>query len=161
MVRETLWASVGGTFTVLSAPGSRALINVTGTALLDIRPWTVVRIRGHWFIDSDQAAAAEDQAASLGACVVSDQAVAIGPTAIPTPVADRGSDLFMVYESLMASRGAGTVDSQTGIGSNYDSRAMRKVEEGAQLVWVIETDVAALTSGVALRHNARVLIKLH
>ncbi len=66
-----------------------------------------------------------------------------------------------MYQSLMSSRGAGTVDSELGIGEAYDSKAMRRMEDGSQLVVVLESEVAGLTLGIAVRHVARILIKLH
>jgi len=113
------------------------------------------------FIDSDQAAASEDQALNLGLAVVSIQASAIGVTAVPTPTTDQGSDLWFVYQSIMSSHGAGTVDSNKGVGFAYDSRAMRKVEDQQDVVVVAETDLIALTDGVSFRHTGRMLVKLH
>jgi len=161
MVRETLWGEVEGTFNVFPSAAGAAILNVTGGGLLALRPWTIVRARGIMFIESDQSAASEQQSMTIGHCVVSDQAVAIGITAVPTPNTDGDSDLWYVYQSLMTAQGAGTVDSQLGIAVEYDSRAMRKVEDGAQLIVVAESDNAALTDGLNLRHRGRILIKLH
>ncbi len=111
MVRETLWGDVAATGTTLATAGAATLINVTGAGLLSLRPWTVIRARGAMYLKSDQTAAAEDQAVGLGMAIVSDQAVAIGVTAVPTPDTDGGSDLWFVYQTLMASHGAGTVRS--------------------------------------------------
>ncbi len=160
-IRSTSWQRVTASFTTIGGPGGSALINVTGATLLNMRPWTVVRARGYWHLESDQNAAAELQAAGLGYTIVNDEAVGIGVTAMPTPVQDGDSDAFFVYESLMASQGAGTVDSQIGVGSQFDSKAMRKVEEGFQLVVVVDSEIATLTLGVEVRHVARILIKLH
>ena len=162
MVRETLWGDVVGTLTTIAGSASPALINVTGGAFLALRPWTVVRARGYWSIESDQTAAAELQGAHLGMAIVSDQAVAIGVTAVPTPTTDAASDLWFVYETLLSSMNAGAGDGQVRDKStDYDSRAMRKVEDGSQLVVVVETESGAGTSGVVIRHFARILIKLH
>ncbi len=161
MVRETLWADFTSTLTAIANPQNATMVNVTGAVLLDLRPWTVIRARGMLHLQSDQSAAAEDQAAIWGMCIVSDQAVAIGVTAIPTPVSDGVSDLWFMFQSMMASRGAGTTDSEVGRAWEYDSRAMRKVEDGDQLVTVLESERAALTLGVVVRHSGRILIKLH
>ena len=161
MVRETLWGDVVGTNTGIATPLVPVLLNVTGALFLDLRPFTVVRVRGGMHLQSDQTAGAELQAINYGVAVVSDQAVAIGVTAIPTPTADAGSDAWLVYQSLMTSHGAGTVDSEQGRFIEYDSRAMRRVEDGFQVVFVVETDIAGLTQGVNFRNRARLLIKLH
>ncbi len=160
MVRETLWGDVVATGTTFATAGAAVLINVTGAGLLALRPWTVIRARGSMFVKSDQTAAAEDQAIALGMAIVSDQAVAIGITAVPTPDTDAGSDLWFVYQTLMAAHGAGTVDSNEGRFIEYDSRAMRKVEDGSQLI-VVGESIAAITNGLILRHQSRILIKLH
>ena len=160
-VRESLWVGVGGIISVVAGGSGAVLLNAPNAALLALRPYTVVRSRGFIHLASDQAAAAEDQAIIVAQCVVSDQAVAIGITAVPTPVTDEDSDLFFMYQELMASHGAGTVDSENGQWVQYDSRAMRRVEDGAQNIVVLETQLAALTQGTATRHHGRLLIKLH
>ncbi len=161
MRRESLWFFVTGSFTNLVSFQTAALINLLSAGALALRPFTVVRTRGFWHIKTDQTAAAEQQAANLGYAVVSDQASAIGVTAVPTPTTDQGSDLWQTYASLMTSQGAGQVDSNLGVGGEFDSRAMRKVEDGQDFVVVIETELAGLTLGCDVRHTGRVLIKLH
>ena len=159
--RETLWFFFDGTGTTPGSSTTAALLNVLNAAALALTPFTIVRTRGYFHIRSDQEAADEDQALNLGYAVVSEQASAIGITAIPTPTTDRGSDLWFVYESLASSQFAGGDTSLRGIGKEYDSRAMRKVEEGQDIVTVIETEVAGLTSGLFIRHWGRMLVKLH
>ncbi len=99
--RETVWIDVVESFNAL-AVGTSILLNVTGAGVLALRPFTVVRTRGMIGIRTDQVAATEDQAASFGYAIVSDQAVAIGVTAVPTPVTDRSSDAWFVYEDILA-----------------------------------------------------------
>ncbi len=160
-VRESAWIGVTGTLSTIGAGSSAVFINSLNAAALALTPFTVVRSRGLLFIKSDQSAAAENQAAVLGVAVVSDQAVAVGITALPTPVTDESSDLFYVYQAIMSAHGAGTVDSETGKVIEYDSRAMRKVEDGQDIAYILETEVVALTQGVQMRHTGRFLIKLH
>ena len=158
--RQTAWLFMGGSITVITGGSGAVLISTLNAAALALRPFTVVRVRGYLQLVSDQAAAAEDQAINFGLAVVSNQAIAIGVTAIPTPTTDQGSELFFVYQSLMA---AGDLVSagQQGNHLEYDSRAMRKVAEGEDIAVVVETEVAGLTQGVALRHTGRILVKLH
>ena len=159
--RDTLWFNVGGTGTTPSSSSTAALLNSLNAAALALTPFTFIRARGYLHIRSDQVAADEDQALNLGFAVVSTQASAIGVTAIPTPTTDQGSDLWFVYESLASSQFTGSADTLRGIGKEYDSRGMRKVEEGQDLAVVIETEVTGLTSGLFVRHWGRVLVKLH
>jgi len=159
-IRQTLWGDVTGTATTIVGVSTAVLLNVTGAAFLALRPWTIVRARGFTALASDQAGAVEQQAAGFGIAVVSDQAVAIGITALPTPVTDKDSDLWQTYLTTMSEASQSTSGSG-GRNAEYDSRAMRKVEEGAQLVFVVESEITPLTSGLIFRHTARILIKLH
>ena len=164
MVRETLWGDVAEASSALPAANSAVLTNVTGAALLALRPFTVVRIRGIWQVESDQQAANETYSVAFGAAVVSDQAVAIGITAVPTPSIDAGSDLWMLYERIMGgfvinSTGDSIIE-PAGVSKEFDSRAMRKVEDGSQLIFVVENG-AVTAAGCIVRTFARVLIKLH
>ena len=163
MVRETLWGDLGEASTTLPGANSGALVNVTGATLLAIRPWTVVRVRGLWHVESDQSAASETYSVAFGAAVVTDQAAAIGVTAVPTPSIDAGSDSWLLYERIMGTFEFGDATGfQTagGVQKEFDSRAMRKVEDGSQLVFVIENG-AVTAAGCIARTFARVLIKLH
>ena len=162
MVRETLWGDVVPTISTLAAASTAVLINVTGAGFLALRPFTVVRLRGYLSIESDQTAAAEFQALNFGAAVVSDQAVAIGITAVPTPTTDMGSDAWFAYETLMSSMNAGAGDGQLrSVQKDYDSKAMRRTEDGFQVIFVVESGSGGTTTGLVVRHQARLLIKLH
>ena len=90
-----------------------------------------------------------------------DTALAVGITALPTPEADSSSD-WHVYEWLMGSftfvDGTG-FDRSAGVAHHFDSKAMRKVDAGQDLVAVVEA--AATSSGLNLRTFSRTLIKLH
>ena len=161
MVRETLWGFIGPTNTNMGAASTAVLLNTLGASALAIRPFTIIRARGSMFLESDTITASEFYQASLGFAVVSEQAVAIGVTAIPTPQTDAGSDLWFVYESLQGrlrfATSAGFRD--TGHLKDYDSRAMRKVEEGQDLVIVAET--SSISLGATLGYTGRFLVKLH
>ena len=161
--RETLWFS-GTAMTVSpSAPSTATLLASLNAAALALRPFTVVRVRGIIHIQSDQAAATERQSLGYGLAVVSEQAVAIGVTAIPTPVTDDGSDLWFVYQRVMSSLAVVSAASAFEIGKvfEFDSKAMRKVEDGQDLVEVQELDVAGVTLGATVTTYSRILIKIH
>ncbi len=127
--RETVWLGVTDTETTLT-PANPVLINALNAAALALRPFTVVRARGFIYVRSDQIAASESFGAALGVAVVSDEARAIGVTAIPTPITEDSSDLWFTYESIAGfSRfGDATGFGNEGSGRTYDSRAMLKVE---------------------------------
>ena len=162
MRRETLWLGVAPTRTVMAAANTAALVNSGGAGVLALRPFTVVRTRGVMNVSSDQTAALEFYHAALGYAVVSDQAVAIGVTAVPTPHTDFDSDLWFTYEDAGSEftfvSGIG-INADAGVFRTYDSKAMRKVEEGEQIITVIET--SGISSGARLFNSARILVKLH
>ena len=158
--RDTLWGSTPAAITTLAAASTATLVASLSAAALALRPFTIVRIRGYWFVDSDQSAASEDYGAAIGCCVVSDQSVAIGVTAVPTPETDRGSDLWMLHETMYGSFQFGTaVGFETLSGNAVDSKAMRKVEEGQDFILVVETP--ATVSSARIQTADRFLVKLH
>ena len=159
--RETIWADIVPVVTDLGAASTAQIINTGGAALLALRPFTVIRSRGFFYVSSDQIGASEAWGASLGMAVVSDEAVAIGATAVPTPETDASSDLWFVYETtygqftLHTSVGA----YERGVGRTYDSKAMRRVEDGQDLIIVVETPT--IVSSARIQHRGRLLLKLH
>jgi len=158
--RETLWMSTDFTTTNLAVSGV-ALLTSLNAAALALRPFTIVRARGTLFAASDQTIAAENYDVSLGHAVVSAQAVAIGVTAVPTPVTDLSSDLWYLYENILGRLESGSDVAFTDVGHllQYDSRAMRKVEDGEDIITVIES--SAFGGGLVVQTQGRTLIKLH
>jgi len=160
-VRESLWFAIASTDTQLASANTAALFTGLTATLLALRPFTVVRTRGYIHVRSDQITTSEIFQGSMGAAVVSDQALAIGVTAVPTPETDKGSDLWFVFETLA---GAMSVSSAIGIweqqiGREFDSRAMRKVEEGEDIAFSVES--SAISAGLQWMKSGRMLIKLH
>jgi len=163
MRRETLWLGIAATDTALGAATTAAIINSAPAGVLALRPFTIVRTRGLLNVRSDQISADETFGAALGFSVVSDQALAIGVTAVPTPVTDQGSDMFFVYEEVL-----GKFSFITGVGFQsggadqcryYDSKAMRKVNDNQDISFAIESQ-SVVSSGQVL-HSGRMLVKLH
>ncbi len=160
--RESLWLQSEWANVALGT-NSAAIIGTLNAAALALRPFTVVRSRGYLHIITDQVVASEQIAVVLGHIVVSDEAVAIGVTAVPTPETEAGSD-WHVFEPLASSftfiSAVGT-DDPAGAGIAWDSKAMRKVDLGEQLIEVVEAGVTGVSEGVIIRVFTRVLIKLH
>ncbi len=161
-VRESLWIGIVRFRTNITAPSTAVIINSLNAAALALRPFTVVRTRGFIFCGSDQIANIEPYDCTVSYAVVSDQALAIGVTAVPTPETDQSSDLFFVYETIIGEMklisAAGFAD-PAGQGREFDSRAMRKVQESEDIAFVIET--SAVSNGVFMSHTSRMLVKLH
>ena len=159
-VRESLWIPLDTVETTLAAASTATLVASLNAAALALRPFTIVRTRGFWGLRSDQVAATENFSASQGHCIVSDQASAIGITAVPTPETDRGSDLWYLHESFAGSFNFDVDGSmRRGIWGTYDSKAMRKVNNDQDLVIVVET--SSISSGAIVHQSGRILVKLH
>ena len=99
-VRKTFWLAGVFAQTTRAAASSAAILTNLNAAALALRPFIVVRVRGVYAAVSDQVVTSEDYSGVLGHIVVSDQAVAIGVTAILTPTTDSGSG-YHVYQPFM------------------------------------------------------------
>ncbi len=159
--RDTLW--LGGTFvnTTLTSASSAALVTSLSAGALALRPFTIVRTRGIIQVQSDQEAASEDYSGVVARLVVSDQANAAGIGSVPTPVTESDSDLFMLYEPFASAMLDTGTSQQDGIGVQrvIDSKAMRKVDVGQDLIQVIEN--SSVSNGCVWTTMFRTLIKLH
>jgi len=158
---ETRWLDIDAVDNNLAAPSTAVLSNALSAGALALRPFTVLRSRIFWHVTTDQTVAPEQQSVSMGVAIVSDQAVAIGVTAVPTPDTDRGSDLWFVYDDIMTRFFLSTAVGFNMVGEGHivDSKAMRKVEDGEDLIIVQET--TPLSAGVNVYLVGRILIKLH
>jgi len=157
--RDTIWI-----FGQIGEQGVSAgqvfLLTSLNAAALALRPFTITRTRGMMLVHSDQSAASERQIGGYGHAVVSDQAVAIGVTAVPTPITDQASDLWFLYELYMQFKDFGTAVGADNIkGTAFDSKAQRKVEDGQDVISTLEGD--AISDGATFSAGWRMLLKLH
>jgi len=157
--RETMWIELGTVASTLAGAPTAVLASSLNAAGLALRPFTVVRVRGWLECHSDQAAASESYLGDFAMAVVSDQAVAVGVTAVPTPLTDKGSDLFFVYEQLGSRTffGDATGVREVGVQKYFDSKVMRKVNDDQDIIAVVENEIA----GCVVTFSGRILIKLH
>ncbi len=159
MRRESLWAAILPVANTLAAGSTAVLSSVLGAGALNLRPFTIVRTRGFLHVRSDSTVAAEFFHAALGFAVVSDQASAVGVTAVPTPDTERSSDLWFLFAEG-GGNGFTAVNEVSGqYWEDFDSKAMRKVEDGQDMVIVKET--SSISLGAIVTHGGRFLIKLH
>jgi len=162
MVRETLWAPIPPEINVMSGVGFSALLYTASAAEDALRPYTIIRTHLHVSIVSDQLIASEEQFLAIGACIVADQASAIGVTAVPTPVTDLESDAWYLHQFV---QNTFTLLDSTGYqdGGNrviqIDSKAMRKVEDGFDNIITMEGAVGS--EGAFVSTAGRQLLKLH
>ena len=159
--RQSAWLSIPPAVNTLAAASTAVVTASLNAAALAMRPFTVVRTHISWLLKSDQQAASEQYAAAVGFAVVSDQASAVGVTAVPTPVTDLGSDLWFLHASVVGFFALGTAVGfiEQGVFKDIDSKAMRRVNDDQDMVLVEET---YSTSAGAITHNmGRFFIKLH
>ena len=158
--RLTQWAATAAETAWTALAAATAILDSTFTVGSD-SPETIVRIRGSFDVQSDQLAAQEEPFGAIGIAIVSDQAVAIGVTAIPTPYTDAVSDLWMLHEFWSApmtfgvdARGIAKIDQLLVL----DSKAMRRISEDETLIVVVENGSAA--AGAEYRLDLRILAKV-
>ncbi len=155
--RLTTWFQFQPTATTISAASTGTLVASLNAAALALRPFTIVRSRFEIGLVSDQAAAIESQSIGMGIAVVSDEASAVGITAVPTPITEMGSNLWLLHTLLFSRESTLTDRSIVGGYKSVDSKAMRKVEVGQDVILVLET--SAVSSGCVVTMGGRMLIK--
>jgi len=160
--RESLWFSISEQIVTLAAANTAILAQQLNAAALAYLPFTVVRTHIFWSMMSDQVAAIEDQQVGLGLAVASDAAVAIGVTAVPTPFTDLDSDLWFVHEILTSrfvDTGTAVEVAPNPIFKEIDGKAMRKVEDGSNVI--ISMENSSVAAGSRSLIAGRMLVKLH
>ena len=119
---------------------------------------TILRTRIELFVVSDQNAVPEFQQGAFGMYVVSDLAFAAGIASIPSPVAQGSDDGWFVHQTFIQ------MSDQISGGGNYgsrwsiDSKAMRKIPEGATVAIVIEN--SSLFNAFQFAVGVRMLSKI-
>jgi len=148
--RPTNWGGV-------VASGATGVPGLTKIFLVSIAPEfvsgeTIRRIRGTMLVNANVSGTYHG---AVGAYVANDNAVTAGVASMLDPVTNVGDDAWMFYRSF-AGNGAG--DGSAGaFGAqllDIDSRAMRRVETGYQLVFVVANAHPTLQFNVALSLRA-------
>jgi len=156
--KATQWSSTNAPAALGNLAAATSVIDstfVTSSAT----PETILRIRGLFTVQSDQAAASETPLGAIGICVVSDQAVAAGVASVPTPATEGASDLWLMHQYFHA-----PMVFVSGVGVHnlafqyqIDSKAMRKVSEDETMIVVVENSSSAHAMDFAI--DIRVLAK--
>ncbi len=158
--RETVWFFLPFGSDTLAASATAILTASLNAAALELRPFTIVRTRLQWLCISDQSAASESFVGNFGMCIVSDQAIAVGVSSVPTPATDLGSDLwFLIDQWIGQVQLIGSDWSQNLQPRVLESKAMRKVDIGQDIAFVSEAGIGG--NGVAVKTVGRILVKLH
>ncbi len=124
---------------------------------------TVRRTRGQVIVTSDQGSVIEEQLGALGAIVVSDTAVGVGVASLPDPVTDASDDGWFVWMPFMQATGfnptSASIDSAAAKQTyDFDSKAMRRVEEGFTIAFVAANSHA--TFGLKIGISISILTSL-
>ena len=163
--RATEWgASAVPTVTTNLAANTVLLQQSFTAAVLEgVVPATIVRTRGELWLRSDQVAASRTPFGALGFAVVSEQARAAGVASVPDPTTNALQDQWFVHQFWATDftfiTGAGFQGGSTLTRYSFDSKAMRKVEDGDAIVVVIANSASA--GGIDFVLNFRMLFKLH
>jgi len=159
--RETVWFEFGYAEFDINGASTASLLFSLNAAALALRPFTIVRTRGFYYYRSNQIIAIEDYGGSFGMAVVSDQSVAVGVTAVPTPVTDFGSDLWFDISSVSGQLNVGdaTGIQELGKRQEIDSKAMRRVDVGQDVIVAAET--YSTSESFFIGTAFRMLVKLH
>jgi len=170
--RKTSWGAgpktgTAGLPVIIAASGVQlgALVAVPPTGGI-----TLVRLRGEMLLRITTGSSLDDGFfGAVGVGIFTDAAVAVGATAVNTPIATEGWDgwlwhrYFNVFAGGVVGTGAATTDNQGGesmtLRLEVDSKAMRKLEVGNSLAVVLEsTEQGGATMSWAF--NSRTLVKL-
>ena len=141
------WSRITSAATVAVAPATKVLL-ATFTLTGDFGG-TVRRTRGRFWVQSDQAAAFENQFGAFGAVVVSDLAIIAGVASIPSPVFDGDDDGWFLLEHIVQG-GAQSSTGTAGSWYQFDSKAMRKLEQGFGVAVVVENSSVLFSMQVAI-----------
>jgi len=141
---KTDWARVVPINSVIVAAGTKALLNIIVLANPGIME-TIRRTRGVLAVSSDQFGIFESMSGAVGMMVVNDLALAAGAASIPGPVTDQSDDGWFMWQPFVQMGD----QNDSAIGSvkyDFDSKAMRKVEDGFGVAVMVEN--ASATSGL-------------
>ncbi len=132
--RSSDWSGIDAAVVVnLPAANKLLLVGFVPTAA----EMTIHRIRGLLIISAD-VTTSENQVGAIGAIIATDTAVAAGVASLPDPLTDINDDGWLMYQAFgMRSGDPSGTGNQTSLQVPFDSKAMRKIQSGHQVVFVI------------------------
>ena len=119
---------------------------------------TIRRTVGVIGVSSDQTGGIEQQLGAVGYLVATSTALAAGVASLPGPVTERDDDGWFVWQSVIR-RGDASLTSPVVEIFNYDSKAMRRVEEGYAVAVVAENSHA--TNGLLIHFSTSMYATRH
>ena len=162
--RQVSWG-LGPEGTVQLSSAGSAVFPFAGASIED--GLTIVRTRGELNMGLSIATTALDgfNRVAFGMCIVSENAAAVGITAIPTPITDEAWDGWYVYWtgsvfSVVATAAISNFAGVSNVRMPIDSKAMRKFKRTDVIVGVIETGTEVGTASLTAKLASRTLAKL-
>ena len=154
-----MWIGSGiGPLTIVAS--TKTVVSTLSAGALLLRPFTILRTRQLIQYRSDQSVVSERPSGAYGRIVVTDNATAIGITAIPDPTTEPDAAWFVwqgMHNSFRFGSNVG-FDGQDGNQYVVDSKAMRKLGNNDDLAAVVAQDAAV---GATITIRGRMLIQLH
>jgi len=160
--RLTEWGSSAaqGSFISLAA-GVAAMDQIGGAGFVEDAPYTIIRVRGSFWTKSDQVVASEEFHGAFGIGIFSKPAIAIGVTAVDTPITEEDSDAWQTFgyfaHGFTFVSGVGVATPSLSR-TDFDSKAMRKVNDDQNWAFMVEN---SSSDGGQYLAKFRMLIKLH
>ncbi len=147
------WAGVADSSPrTLSGPGKQLV-----SSFQVANPVTLVRAYLSLASFSDQTAAEELSMSAVGMIIISEDAFAVGITAIPGPITDMGSPWWLhgfFPTGLQPLTSSGEIQPS---GVLFESRSMRKIGTNERVAVVVEVSTSF---GINFLHGARILARL-
>ncbi len=157
--RLTEWLrSAVATDSVALSANSVILDSSLTTAEKAKRPFTITRLVGSLWVQSDQAVAVEVPFGAWGLIVVMETAVTAGVASLPLPYSQAENDGWFAHQFFAAEGAASTNVGQHLERFEFDFRSQRKVEEGMDIAVVVQNGSA--TDDMRYVSSFRMLIKL-
>ena len=145
-------------FSAVASDAKIVLVQVPQTALADVGPGTVVRVRGVFSIKPTTEGSSANIVGAFGMGFVNTVAGALGTTAVPGPQQDCDWGGWLVHQFFNQRWNVGTDVGRAWSTIEYpiDSKAMRKFEAGMDMVWVVESGGGSSFDAAV---SARLLVK--
>ena len=146
--------------TAISGTGQQIL--GSGVVLATSTQLTLIRLRGifHGFLKTGAADAGFQMAVGVG--LVTNEAFAVGATAVPGPISEADWDGWMYHRFVDIHQATATFDggeANSNFDIEVDTKAMRKWSEGYTLLTVLETVENGTATGTVF-FDSRLLVKL-
>ena len=151
--RKTVWVGTASSASVAVASAASVIHSSFVPSALSMLAPTIVRVRGFFSIFPSVLTADLTWFGAYGLCIVSDEALAIGTTAIPRPHDDDDWPGWLVHGYFgghVEADAAGPLLTQP-TSFSVDSKAMRKVGVNESVVWMVEAQLGAVTAVLQAR----------